>query len=258
MKLKTRFLLPVIAASLSFGQAWAEQGTTAGDIDETRSILGKWVATQELIFKEKKEWQQEREILLSRIALVEKEIGALQGKIDETDKARAEADRKRWEVVSEKDGLAGTAEILGETVGEFEKKVRVLYKVLPESLCEKVDPLFRRIPEDPHNTRVSLAERYQNVLGILNEINRINGEITLASEIRPLSDGTPSEVKTVYVGLGTAYFISARGEAGIGKPSPNGWTWEPANALATDIRAVIEILQSRSKPHFVNLPVTIQ
>ena len=62
----------------------------------------------------------------------------------------------------------------------------------------------------------------------------------------------------MYVGLGQAYFVSARGEAGVGKPSADGWTWQPANALAEDINHVLEILQNKSGPKFVPLPVDIR
>jgi len=114
------------------------------------------------------------------------------------------------------------------------------------------------MPAPGATSKVTVAERLQNVLGILNEMNKLNGEITVASEIRPLSDGKPSEVKTVYVGLGQAYFVSAGGEAGIGRPSQSGWIWQPANELSAQITTVLEILQNKSGPKFVPLPVTIQ
>jgi hypothetical protein len=47
-----------------------------------------------------------------------------------------------------------------------------------------LQPLFNRIPVDPANTRVSVAERFQNVLGILNEVNKVNSEMSINFEAR--------------------------------------------------------------------------
>lgn len=232
--------------------------TAAEEIDQAKSTVGKWVATQELIFKERKAWQQEKEILVSRVELLDKEIAAQQEKLNESRRALGEANARRAEVESGRSELSGTQAMLAARIAGLESEVRALYKVLPEATREKVDPLFRRMPEDPATTKVSLAERTQNVLGILNEINRIGSEITLATEIRALSDGKPSEVKTVYLGLAQAYFVSARGEAGVGFPGPDGWQWTPNNELAPQITQVIQVLENKLKPQFVSLPATIR
>ena len=256
---RPRTALFLAAALLAGPTVLAQPAPTASEgIDQTKSVLGKWVATQELIFKERKAWQQEHEILTSRIELLDKEIAAQQQKLDESRRALGEALARKAEVESGKGELTGTQASLSGRVAGLEAKVRSLSKLLPEATREKVDPLYRRIPEDPGSTKVSLAERFQNVLGILNEINRIGSEITLATEIRPLSDGRPSEVKAVYVGLAQAYFVSARGEAGVGFPGSDGWQWTPDNDLAPQITQVIQILENKSTPQFVSLPATIR
>jgi hypothetical protein len=104
---------------------------------------------------------------------------------------------------------------------------------------------------------VSIAERFQNVLGILNDLNKANNETTVNFEVRNLSDGKPSEVRVLYIGLAQAYYLSAQDEAGIGRPGPDGWVWEPANAIADRIRLALDVIASKQKPAFVALPVKI-
>jgi hypothetical protein len=67
--------------------------------------------------------------------------------------------------------------------------------------------------------------------------------------------GEAFRVKTVYLGLGQAWTRSARGE-GVGLPGPDGWR-QPA-PVAADVGRVLEILQNKSSPKFIPLPVTIQ
>ena len=235
----------------------ATQPTSAG-IDGARTTVAKWLATQQLIFQERKDWHDAKEILDARIAAAEREIVALDAKVAESNGKLADMSRERADAVSAEARLAESSQHAATAVTELEGEVVRLCRTLPANVLEKITPLRQRIPTDPATTRASVAERLQNVLGILNAINEANGQINLVTEVRPLSDGKPSEVKTVYVGLGQAYFLSASGEAGIGRPTPDGWTWTPANELAPRVAQAIEILENKAKPGFVPLPVTIK
>jgi len=236
----------------------AAEADSARSLDAARSTLDKWVETQGIISKERRDWQQGKEILMSRIEAVKKEIARVEERLKEARAGKAKTDEAAVQLTGERRAIAEVTEALAAHLGDLETRLRALFRILPESLQEKLQPLYQRMPEDPANDRISVAERFQNVLGILNEMNRVNNEVTVASEIRPLSDGRPSEVKTIYVGLGQAYFVSARGEAGIGRPSADGWTWRTDDAIAPDINLVLEILQSKSSPKFVPLPVDIR
>jgi hypothetical protein len=230
----------------------------ATSLEGARGALEKWVQTQQIISREKKEWQQGRELLTSRIQLVKDEIAQLREKVGESHSNEQEFQKSRSEVSAERDAVKAISAELAEEVGALEGHVRTLYKQVPESLREKLQPLYDRMPLDPAASRVTVAERFQNVLGILNEMNRLNSEITVASEIRSLSGGKPSEVKTLYLGLGQAWYLSARGEAGVGRPAPEGWSWEPAPEIAAEVGRALEILQNKSSPKFIQLPVTIR
>jgi hypothetical protein len=233
-------------------------GVPGPALDATRSTMDKWVETRQLISEERKDWEQARELLNSRIRLVEGEIAQLEERLVQARGGRSEAQAQRDAVLDERARLVEATSRLAEQMGDLEDQVRGLFAVLPEPMQERLRPLLERMPADRGTTKVTVAERFQNVLGLLTEMNKLNSEITVASEVRALSDGKPAEVQTVYVGLGQAYFVSMRGEAGIGRPGPGGWTWEASSDLARDINHVLEILQNKSTPTFVGLPVSLQ
>ena len=52
-------------------------GTSAGDVDNTRAALEKWVETRRIISREKHDFELGREMLSERIELVEREIKSL-------------------------------------------------------------------------------------------------------------------------------------------------------------------------------------
>jgi len=227
-------------------------------LEEARLTMGKWIETQQIISKERKEWQQGKEILLGRLELVKKEMATLEEKIKTAQSSVAEANKTRDELLAENDQLKAVGAQLIQAVTGMEEEIRQLFKTLPEPIQTKLQPLYQRIPEDAAQTHVSAAERFQNVLGILNELNNANNDITVSYEVRNLSDGKPFEVKAIYVGLAQAYYVSASGEAGIGHPTADGWKWESSKAVANDVLMALEILQGKQSPAFVLLPVKLQ
>lgn len=236
----------------------SSDGSSAPSLEQMRLATDKWLETQKIIFKERNEWQQGKEILLGRIELVEKEIAALEEKIKQAKSSVADADQKQAELVAENDQLKATFAELTKTATAMEADVRKLFRILPEPTQKKLQPLHQRIPEAPATTRAALAERYQNVLGILNEVNKTNNEIFVNYEVHTLANGKPVEVQAIYIGLSQAYYVSATGEAGICHPGLDGWKWEPRNAIGRQLLNVLEILQGKQTAAFVPLPVKIQ
>jgi len=251
-------LLSAGARSAEGDTGLAQDAGAPQTLDETRLTMDKWIETQQIISREGKDWQQGKEILLGRLELVKNEIASLQEKISQAQAGVVEAGKKRDELAAENDKLKSANEQLAQAVTGMEAEVRRLFKTLPEPIATRLQPLYQRIPEDPTKTNVSAAERFQNVLGILNEVNKAHSDITVAFEVRNLADGRPAEVQVIYVGLAQAFYVSSGGEAGIGKPTPDGWTWTPSKSIAGDVLMALDILQGKHSPAFVPLPVTIQ
>jgi len=230
----------------------------APTLDETRLTLSKWIETQQIISKERNDWQQGKEILQGRIELVGKEVGILKDRIKQSEAAVEESNKKRDELVAENDALKASGAQLGEAVTLMEGQLRKLMKQMPEPVSTKLAPLMQRMPTDPSNTRVTVAERFQNVLAVLSELNKANSELAISYEIRKFADGSSGEVQVIYIGLAQAYYISPRGDAGIGRPGEDGWTWTPAPEAASAILSTLEIIQGKESPAFVPLPITIK
>jgi uncharacterized protein DUF3450 len=227
-------------------------------LDETRLTMGKWIETQQILSKERLEWQQGKEILLARLELLRKDVAGFEEKIREAQSSVASVEQKRAELTAQNDQLVAVNAHLAEVVGGMEGEVRKLVKSVPEPVQAKVQPLLERMPTEATTTKVSPAERFQNVLVILGILNGANNEIAVNYEVRTLSDGKPSEVKAIYVGLAQAYYVSARGQAGIGRPGAEGWQWETSDGNANDVLKTLEIIQGTQTPAFVPLPMRIQ
>jgi hypothetical protein len=236
--------------------AAAPAGDGRGELDHARAVLEKWTETRRVISRERRDWALGRDLLAGRIELVQREIESLRARIRDAEASIAEADRKRAELLAQNESLKATSSALLGTVAALETRTRDLLRRLPDPIRERVKPLSQRIPEDPAATKLSLSERFQNVVGVLNEVNRFHGEITVTSEVRTLPDGAAVEVTALYVGIAQGYYASANGKSGgVGAPAPDGWRWTPADSAAPAILAAVAMLQNERVAAFAHLPV---
>ena len=142
----------------------------------------------------------------------------------------------------------------------MEAKIRELVASFPKTLNDRIEQLVKRMPsaEKARTTRAALGERVQNIVGILQEVEKFNKQITVVTELKSLESGEMAQVKTVYIGLGQGYFVDDNAQyAGVIRPSPDGWQEEVRNDLASEIRDVVRIYENEKLAEFVPLPVEI-
>jgi FtsZ-binding cell division protein ZapB len=252
----SRIIIVVLAAA---ALSRAAEPIVRNNIDIVRTTLEKWIETRRLISKEKQDWALGREMLNEQIELVQREITSLSERITQANESISDADKKGAELEAENKKLKGASETLKSIVARLEVRTIALNKRLPDPIRERIKPLSQSLPEDPNGTKLSLSQRFQNIIGILNEVNKFNREISVTSEVRTLPDGSAAEVTALYIGLGQAYYIGANGTvAGVGCPSENGWNWEAANDASDGIADAVAILKNEKVAEFIPLPVKVQ
>ena len=251
-RLRNRFL-PVLALALVAGAAFADDA-----FDSTRALLERWVETRKAIATEKRDWKLAKEMLEDRAELVRGEIAAVEAKIAETERGVGEADKVRAALVAEADALKAEGDALAATVAGLEARTRTLLGRLPAPIREKVKPLSSRLPSDPATSTLPPSVRFQNVVGILNEINKFAREIHVTSEVRDLGGGRQVEVTAVYLGISQGYYVGAGDTvAGLGTPGKDAWEWTAVDAAAPAVSKVVAILKNERPAEYVPLPVKI-
>src|SRR5262245_1911564 len=102
------------------------ESAASSDLRSTRETLAKWVETQQIHAKEKKDWQQSRDLLTSRATLLKNEIAGLEKQLSDLEGSMSEEARKRAETMAEERRLKDTAARLTGWVTEMESQVRAL------------------------------------------------------------------------------------------------------------------------------------
>ncbi len=244
-----------LAAACMAGAAWAQE-----PMERAKENLEKWLETQRLISKEEQDWRVGKELLQERIDLIKRESEALREKIAQTKKESAESAAKLAELNAQNETLKNGTKPLTEDIKQLELRTLAILPWTPEPVRMRVAPLCQRIPANPADTKLSLSERYQNVIGTLNELNKAARELSVSGEVHKLADGRQVEATVFYIGLSQAYYVNEKsGVAGIGKLGPLGtWVWEERNDLVGPISQVLGIYRSEKPAAYVALPVSVK
>ena len=186
-------------------------------------------------------------------ALYQREIERLNGEIEEAKESNSQVTKEMAEQDAENITLKAAGQVSESLITETESKLKALVAKLPIPLQDKIDPFVRRIPEDPEETKTPLAQRMQSIIGILNEVEKFNGSVSVFSEIRKNPSGADVSVKTLYLGLGQAYFVDTEGTFGVSMAFGARMGMAEKTAQASAIADVIAVYENAKPAAFVNL-----
>jgi hypothetical protein len=238
----------------------AGQACGAGEVEETRSTLAKWVETRQMMARLKADWEQDRETLNSTIALFEAQKERLGASL-----AKLGGDNRQVAKETEEQGATlkhyeSALEKLEARVIGFEKRLKAAVPNFPPPLMarEQVFKILQLVPENPDNTKAPLISRVQNLILILKAVQEFNGDLHLENEVRSHGD-KEVQVRTLYLGLGQAWFVDQSGVfAGTGGPSESGWSWREDPAIASSVQEAIAIYEKSQPAVYVALPVEVK
>lgn len=224
-------------------------------VSESQERLKKWVETRQLISEESASWTEEKDVLQQSIDLFKSESAKLQKEIDETQGEESRYSEEFAEQEKLNESLKKALSDLGEQVAAIERRILGFKATLPSPLQEKLNPFLNRIPEDPSQTKLSVPERVQTVVGILSEIDKFQSAITVVGELRKNDAGSEIQVQTLYLGLAQAWFVNAKGDfAGFGKPGSEGWIWKTDPSMAEKITRLIGMYENTVPAEFIAAP----
>ncbi len=218
----------------------------------------KWVEVRDSIARDQREWTVEKEFLTEEIRLLKEELAALREKADrlEVETSQASKDLERISLANETLRTA-SGEVETE-VARFEGALRRLDVRFPGVLRETIEPLMNRMPREGASIKASLSERMQAVVGVLGLVDKFNGTLTVVPELRKKPDGREVQVRTLYLGLAQAWFVSLDETfAGQGIPGAQGWEWTNADEIAPAVKQAIDIQQNAGIARYVRLPVKV-
>lgn len=223
---------------------------------EVQEKLRQWVRTQQLISKERSDWDADKRALADLNELRDREVAQLDELIEAAGSRLTDAETRRAELVAEEEKLRSQRSDLEKSIAGFETSADELLLAFPAPLRKQLADAIERLgSSDAADT--PLQNRYRDVLAVIIEAGAFDSRLTLDAELRDF-DGKSIKVDVLYLGLGQAYYTDRAGIiAGTGKPGADGWTWTERPELAASIRKTLDVFQKQASPVLVELPLQL-
>ncbi len=253
-----------LAVSASAQQAASATSADKDYLQLARELLNKYYETEKLLGQEQADWRLGKELLQSRVDLMEAQLKELATKTADENSKITESDTERVKLDTENQELAKTQTMQLDAIEKLEARVRKLWPLLPEILQTKVRGQYERMPAadmSRADIKASIGERFLAVLAVLNETTKFHSDVTVVNERRKLASGQELEVETLYFGLGIGYFAGAdpaNPVAGMLVPSETGWEVVEIPQAAAQVADAIAMYKSAKLAEFVPLPVKIR
>lgn len=239
-----------IDGRLVFGQDSVEEG---------KQVVQKWIEARKLISREKADWIEDKAILEESVRVFTQQSENITGEIEAAREATARTQNEYDELRAENNDIITAMETVLARVRGYEERLGGMIASLPPYLQDRLKPLTNKLPENSEESTVPVTVRMQLVVAILSEIEKFQNAITVVNELRKVSSGDELEVRTLYIGLGQAYYADQNGEfAGRGVPGLDGWEWQDQPGLGATVNLVIDQYEEKASASFTDLPVTIR
>lgn len=257
-------LLFTLFATVSASGQTPAASATKDYLALSRELLNKYYETQKLLSKEESDWKTGKEIIGSRLALLQAQMKELTEKTAEQQKTITTNDTEREKLDKQNKELLTTQDLQVVSIQKLEGRVHKLWPLLPPFLQDKIRGQYERLPKPEmklEDIKSSVGERFVNVLIVINEVNKFHSDVIVINERRKLADGRELEVRVIYFGLAAAYFAGSGETADVGGmlvPGPNGWETVEDPKVAVLVDEVIAMNKGDKVAGFVSLPVKVR
>ena len=224
-------------------------------LKQVQEAASTWAELRSETTRLNTDWVTEKEILDASISALEIRAELLESERD-TLLAQTSQDRRELaEQVAENADTARKLEASSAETVRLATRLMTLQASLPPRLATALELPYRSLGEE----NITPTERLQHITTILNRSQQFNQSYVLAEEIiSPTPGSEPRLLEVLYWGLAQACaFDRASNEAFIGRPTANGWSWQPQNGLAADVAEMIAIYRDQAEPRFHTIPALI-
>jgi len=242
-------------ASIVPTTASAQDGS---EVDALQAMIAEWTEVRRVIGEERADWKVEKVHLQETLEILEKQVETINEKLEETegvgDETLVELDR----LEGRRDALMASNNAVRDSLGALEAAVQRLVVRFPPPLIDTVEPLLRRIPEDPNNTDMPVSQRLQNVVAVVSLAERFNTTLVKRGEVLEIA-GQEKQVWTLYWGLAASFSVDAEATSAlIGYPGDNGWVYEEQPLQAESIARLVATYDGVDVPAFIEIPVSLR
>ena len=219
-------------------------------------LVAEWVNLRQETASEKQAWQEQKDWLGHEYGLLLKEKALLEQELDQARKMRSSHEAECVELIQSKRVSQEALDRVLPVLSRAEADLKTWQKSAPASLSVSLDKLFNELKTSKEK---SVSARLRLILSLWGEIERLQSNIHVVTEVLKTGSGQEQEFEVIYLGLTQGYCVSTDNKlAGISRPAKRGWTWEWRPEIAKEVRKGIDFYKREEIAEFVELPLKIE
>jgi hypothetical protein len=232
---------------------------TALPVRTLEGLVGRWVDLQGQVAEEQRtwnaqsaQWQQEMDLLRQEQDSLATALARLEQAGETQQKRRADLLERREHLRAAIAGVDGVLQRLQPAVASL--AVRVPASLMTPDLSAALQPTDAAAAE----TQGGVSARLQRTLGALTAIETLQARVHVTRAMIALPNAPRREMDVIFIGLACGYAVTADDRlAAAGRPTPDGWRWEPLSSDATAVRRLIQVANQDIAPVLVTFPIGI-
>ena len=159
--------------------------TLFSQIKETQQIIEGWIDTEQLISEESSQWNIEKAALLDLQDALKREISELDSKLAISEEQASGAAKQRSDLKVRKQKAEQTTQALFRSLQKIEGQLNEFFSFLPTPLAERLSPFREKLGSVPTKSRLTLRQRVETVVSLLQAIHIFHRSVTLSAKSSP-------------------------------------------------------------------------
>lgn len=249
---------------LTLSAAFAQQPEPTPS-ETLRATMAEWVDTMRKIQTEEDNWTRDQEVLGNYREGLEREISDLNERIEAARTRRDGADKETTDLTAKRDEFAKAREEFAAEMRRMEKEFNTTLGIIPTPL--RAEPRVAQLieefetaaalPED--QAEEGLSKRLLTLVNLITEVEKFQQTVVVRPELHRDSQDREFNMQVVYFGLATAYAVNQDASfALVGKPTADGWQYQPRPDLAKDIQRMLDAILGDAEAAFTELPFSLE
>jgi len=243
-----RRAIPLVLALASLARAQEESPDAR--VVELRETIARIVEVKAQASAERNDWEGRKAEMAALLELHRRELELLDEELHKAGSSAGGFDERKREAEAEIESLRRARRVAAEAVARNRDRALGLAARFPRPLAGETET--ERVTLEEWQPGDEPRDGLQAILGLVARAEQFNRRITRVEEER---DGR--QVEVLYLGLARAYYADRNGNAGVGEPGPEGWSWSSRPEINGEVVKALDELDRKRPPELVELPVRI-